>query len=101
MTVGILKEPNGENRVSLLPEQADALIKKKVNVSIETGAGRNAYANDEMYVTKNVSIISRDESVEKFRYYFIHHRACRERYFDYKTKCHCYWSLSAVQFSTY
>jgi alanine dehydrogenase len=28
MIVGILKEPQGENRVSLLPEQVVALIKK-------------------------------------------------------------------------
>lgn len=32
MTAGILKEPLFENRVSLLPEQATALAKQKVNV---------------------------------------------------------------------
>ncbi|MGI8951825.1 MAG: Re/Si-specific NAD(P)(+) transhydrogenase subunit alpha [Chitinophagaceae bacterium] len=64
MTVGILKEPNYENRVSLLPEQADALIKKNVQVIAETSAGTNAYANDEMYRTKNVSVVSRNEVLQ-------------------------------------
>ncbi len=53
MTIGILKEPEGENRVSLLPEQAEVLLKKKVNVLLENGAGNNAYANDESYIKKD------------------------------------------------
>ncbi len=54
MTIGILKEPNGENRVSLLPEQAESLIKKQVNILVETGAGSNAFANDEVYTKKGL-----------------------------------------------
>lgn len=63
MTVGILKEPNGENRVSLLPEQAEALIKKNVQVVVEEGAGANAFANDEVYKEKKVSIASRQQAL--------------------------------------
>ncbi len=61
MIVGILKEPKGENRVSLLPEQADVFIRKNVSVSLETGAGDGAFAGDELYAAKNVTIASREE----------------------------------------
>jgi NAD(P) transhydrogenase subunit alpha len=60
MIAGILKEPNGENRVSLLPEQAEALLKKNVEVWIEEDAGTNAFASDEVYKTKSVSVTQRD-----------------------------------------
>lgn len=61
MTIGILKEPSGENRVSLLPEQVETLTKKKVNVLVETGAGHNAYSEDAIYQSKGATIVSRDE----------------------------------------
>ena len=61
MIVGILKEPNGENRVSLLPEQAEALIKKNVQVVIEEGAGVNAFAYDETYKDKKATVASRQQ----------------------------------------
>ena len=59
MIAGILKEPAGENRVSLLPEQAAVLIKKNVAVWIEEGAGINAFANDALYTEQNVRSASR------------------------------------------
>lgn len=63
MTVGIVKEPQGENRVSLLPEQAETLIKKNITVVVEAGAGNNAYADDAAYKSKNVSAVSRQEAL--------------------------------------
>ncbi|MGN6435504.1 MAG: NAD(P) transhydrogenase subunit alpha [Agriterribacter sp.] len=59
MIAGILKEPAGENRVSLLPEQAAVLIKKNVEVWIEEDAGINAFANDALYTQQNVRSASR------------------------------------------
>jgi len=61
MTVGILKEPNAENRVSLLPEQAETLIKKNIQVVVEAGAGSNAYAADAVYIAKGATVASRAE----------------------------------------
>ncbi len=61
MIVGVLKEPVGENRVSLLPIEAEALIKKNVQVVIEQGAGNNAFATDDTYTAKGATIASRDE----------------------------------------
>ncbi len=65
MTIGILKEPNGENRVSLLPDQAEALIKKQVRMLVEAGAGDNAFAADDVYSNKGAEIKSRQEVLEQ------------------------------------
>lgn len=59
MIAGILKEPVGENRVSLLPEQAQTLAKKNVVVRIEQQAGLNAFADDAAYTSGAVGISSR------------------------------------------
>ena len=60
MTIGILKEPQFENRVSLLPEQVETLIKKNIEVLIEQGAGARAFALDEIYKSKGAKIESRE-----------------------------------------
>ena len=65
MIVGILKEPPGENRVSLLPDQAEVLINKNVQVLVETGAGSNAFSNDELYIAKGATIGNRTEVLSK------------------------------------
>lgn len=59
MILGILKENNGDKRVSLLPEQAAVLVAKQVNVIVETGAGNTAYAADATYTDKNLSVKDR------------------------------------------
>lgn len=50
MIAGILKETAGENRVILLPEAVAELVRKKVEVWVEPGAGHGAYSPDELYV---------------------------------------------------
>jgi NAD(P) transhydrogenase subunit alpha len=49
MTVGILKEPEHETRVTLLPEGVAQLIKKGFTVYVEAGAGLRASATDSDY----------------------------------------------------
>ena len=49
MTIGVLKEPSPETRVSLLPEHIATLKKWNSNLVIESGAGVHAYATDEQY----------------------------------------------------
>jgi NAD(P) transhydrogenase subunit alpha len=49
MIVGVLKEPAFESRVSLLAEGAAALIKKGVEVWVESSAGVKAFTNDDDY----------------------------------------------------
>jgi NAD(P) transhydrogenase subunit alpha len=65
MTAGILKEPLSENRVSLLPEQATALAKQKVNIIAEKNAGANAYSTDENYAAKVFQVLSRQEVLQQ------------------------------------
>ncbi len=61
MIVGILKENSQDNRVSLLPEQAETLIKKNITVLAEQNAGAAAFADDAAYAAKSVKTVSRQE----------------------------------------
>jgi NAD(P) transhydrogenase subunit alpha len=65
MTIGILKEPAGENRVSLLPEQALVLLKKNVQVLVEESAGVNAFADDAMFTSTGAKVVTRNEVLQK------------------------------------
>jgi H+-translocating NAD(P) transhydrogenase subunit alpha len=61
MTIGVLKEPSPETRVSLLPEHITTLKKWNVNVCIETNAGITAFANDDKYTEAGAIIKSRHD----------------------------------------
>ncbi len=65
MTLGILKEPLDDNRVSLLPEQAEVLVKKNVEILVESTAGDRAFASDESYLAKGLQINSRTEILSR------------------------------------
>ena len=64
MIIGILKEPIGENRVSLLPDQCAQLIKQQVQIQVETGAGAQASATDESFAAVGAVIQSRNEVLQ-------------------------------------
>jgi len=64
MTIGVLKEPSEETRVSFLPEAVIALTKKGVTVFVESGAGEKAFYNDEEYVKAGAAIKSRNEVIQ-------------------------------------
>ncbi len=49
MTIGILKEIAGENRVAMLPESVATLVKMNVTMLVEAGAGLNAFSSDAEY----------------------------------------------------
>ncbi|PRY87055.1 Re/Si-specific NAD(P)(+) transhydrogenase subunit alpha [Mongoliibacter ruber] len=61
MIIGILKEPQGESRVSMLPEAVKTLLSWNTEVCIEADAGSTAYAEDNTYQDVGASIKSRDE----------------------------------------
>ncbi len=63
MVVGILKEPQQETRVSLLPEGVAQLTKKGITVLVEPGAGIRASASDEDYEKAGARIAAADELV--------------------------------------
>lgn len=60
MVIGIIKEPDFENRISLLPEGVTNLIKFNVDVWIEPGAGMKAFASDDQYTSVGAKIVDRD-----------------------------------------
>jgi NAD(P) transhydrogenase subunit alpha len=64
MTIGLLKEPTGENRVALLPEGVVALVDLKTEVLIEKGAGDTAFASDNTYADVGGKIVSREAALK-------------------------------------
>lgn len=65
MKVGILKESTGENRVVMLPEAVEALVKMKVIVLVEKGAGEKAFASDGDYEKAGAEIVTRPDILQK------------------------------------
>jgi NAD(P) transhydrogenase subunit alpha len=65
MTIGILKEPAPERRVSLLAESAISLVKKGVTVFVEPGGGNNAACYDKEYQEAGVQIQDRATILNK------------------------------------
>lgn len=63
MTVGILKEPLSETRVSLLPEAVTQLTKKGVTVLVESGAGNRASAENGDYEKAGARVTSAEELI--------------------------------------
>lgn len=64
MTIGLLKEPAHETRVSLLPEAVATLTKKNITVLVETGAGEKAFSRDDDYKKAGAQIASRNEVLQ-------------------------------------
>jgi len=64
MTIGILKETAGENRVALLPESVATLVKMNVSLLVETGAGLTAFASDKEYKEAGARIDSKARVIE-------------------------------------
>jgi NAD(P) transhydrogenase subunit alpha len=61
MTIGILKEAAGENRVAILASDAAALVTQNVKVIVENGAGENAFISDADYKEAGAETGSRDQ----------------------------------------
>ena len=59
------QEQEGEKRVSILPEQAEVLIKNGNTVWLESGAGEAAFASDTAYLQKQVSIEPREKILQQ------------------------------------
>jgi len=64
MTIGVLREPAHETRVSLLAEAVATLTKKGITVLVENGAGEKAFCNNAAYETAGAQIKARHEVME-------------------------------------
>ena len=63
MTIGVLKEPSHETRVSLLPDAVASLIKKGIKVFVENGAGVRSFSDDHDYANVQATVASRTEVI--------------------------------------
>lgn len=61
MVIGILKEKEGERRVSALPETVRQIVERNVTVWVEPGAGESAFAADAAYEGSGASLHARSE----------------------------------------
>ena len=61
MTVGILREPAFESRVSLLPEHISQLKKQNISVLVETDCGQRSFVSNDHYRQAGAQSASRDE----------------------------------------
>ena len=61
MRLGVLTEPDGENRVAIVPNSIKKLNKKGLKVFVEKGAGIKSNYSDSDYVSAWANICSRDE----------------------------------------
>jgi len=59
MTIGVLKEGDGENRVVLLPEHVASLVKKEFSVKVEKGAGLGTFTPDGSYTEAGATVTDR------------------------------------------
>jgi H+-translocating NAD(P) transhydrogenase subunit alpha len=64
MTIGLLKEPGYETRVSLLADAVASLTKKGITILVETGAGDKAFCSNADYEKAGAQIKSRNEVLE-------------------------------------
>lgn len=59
MIAGILKEPDNDNRVSILPGEVKTLKKLGYGILVESGAGIRAYASDNEYLAAGAETADR------------------------------------------
>jgi proton-translocating NAD(P)+ transhydrogenase subunit alpha len=65
MVIGILKESGAEKRVAMLPGEVAVIKKLGVDVIVENGAGENAWASDNEYLSAGALITGRGEVISK------------------------------------
>jgi len=65
MIAGILSEPAYENRVAILPGEAAVLVKMGLEVLVEKGAGRRAFASDKDYENAGATMAARGETITR------------------------------------
>ncbi len=65
LTIGVLKEPLPETRVSLVPDIVAVLAKQNIRVLIEEGAGDAAFYGDGQYENAGATIVSRKDILKQ------------------------------------
>tara|TARA_B100000902_G_scaffold164454_1_gene159455 strand:+ start:1226 stop:2386 length:1161 start_codon:yes stop_codon:yes gene_type:complete len=63
MRLGVLTEPDGENRVAIVPNSVKKLMKKGLEVFVEKSAGDKSNYSDSDYLDVGANICSRDQAL--------------------------------------
>ena len=64
MRIAVRKErPAGERRVAIVPDSVKRLAAKRIDVSVEAGAGSRAYASDEEYAAMGARVDASPEAL--------------------------------------
>ena len=63
MRLGVLTEPDGENRVAIVPNSVKKLMKKGLEVFVDKSAGDKSNYSDSDYLDVGANICSRDEAL--------------------------------------
>lgn len=61
MKLGVIKEEEFENRISITPDTIDSLSKIGIEVTVESGAGEKSYYSDNQYKEAGAQISTRNE----------------------------------------
>jgi H+-translocating NAD(P) transhydrogenase subunit alpha len=61
MVVGVLKEPSGETRVSVLDESVKDFLKIGLEVWVETGAGELAFISDQTFESAGAKVVAKEK----------------------------------------
>ncbi len=61
MKIGVLKEPDFENRVALIPDTVKSLVDMGHEVSVENNAGERSFLSDVLFQEAGANIFSRNE----------------------------------------
>ncbi len=65
MEIGVIKEPDGDNRVAFMPGHIKKLKDLGFTPVIEKGAGTNAFSADQAYEEEGAEVVSRKEALGK------------------------------------
>lgn len=65
MVIGILREPENENRVAMLPGEISNLKKLGTEVIVEQNAGERAFVSDKEFQAAGAAVSQRAEVIEK------------------------------------
>ncbi|RZP10559.1 MAG: NAD(P)(+) transhydrogenase (Re/Si-specific) subunit alpha, partial [Candidatus Poseidoniales archaeon] len=63
MRLGVLLEPEGENRVAIVPNSVSKLGKAGFEIIVESGAGECSNYSDTQYVSKGAKVGTREEAM--------------------------------------
>lgn len=86
MIIGILKEPDFDKRVALLPDNVKTLMNMQASVIVEKNAGIRSFFSDQTYKTVGADIVNRQKILSDSDIVISINSLSRDEYFNLKEK---------------